>query len=61
MSSCCPEVLVTAVTTAAIAMSKDLSSSDIALLASIFTQLGDTLITIAAARQCCESEKEPLA
>ncbi len=61
MSKCCPEVLVTAVTTAAIAISKDLSSADIALLANMFTQLGDTLNTIAAARECCESGKAPLA
>ncbi len=60
MSSYCPEVLVTAVTTAAIAMSKDLSSSDIVLLASMFTQLGDTLNTIVAARASCEEETAPI-
>ena len=60
MSSYCPEVLVTAVTTAAISMSKDLCSSDIVLLASMFTQLGDTLNTIVAARASCEEETAPL-
>ena len=55
MKNCCPETLVAAVTTAAIAMAKDLNSADIALLASVFTQLGDTLATIAIARDTCES------
>jgi len=60
MSKCCPEVIVTAVTTAAIAMSRDLSANEIALLSSIFTQLGDTLATIATARDSCSEAQEPI-
>lgn len=45
-----------AVTTAAIAIAKDLNSSEIALLSSMFVQLGDTLATIAVAREACEND-----
>jgi hypothetical protein len=55
MKNCCPETLVAAVTTAAIAIAKDLNSNEVALLASVFVQLGDTLATIAVVRDTCES------
>ena len=41
--------IVLSVTTAAIALSAGLSDSEISLLGAVFTQLGDTLTTIAAA------------
>lgn len=50
----CPEELAAAVTAAAISISKSLSSSDTDLLAAVFTQLGDTLATISAAKDKME-------
>ena len=45
-----PEEIAVTITAAAISISKQLSSEDSALLGAAFTQLGDTLTTIAAAR-----------
>jgi len=45
-----PEEIAVAITAAAISISKQLSTEDSALLGAAFTQLGDTLATIAAAR-----------
>ena len=45
-----PEDLVLAVTVLAISISKRLENDDAALLGAVFTQLGDTLTTIAAAK-----------
>ena len=42
-----------AVTAAAVALSQGRSNEEISLLGAIFTQLGDTLITIAAANNSC--------
>ena len=42
-----------AVTVAAVALSQGRSNEEISLLGAIFTQLGDTLITIAAANNSC--------
>lgn len=50
MNSC---ELVTFISTLACAISKDLSNDEIVLLAAIFTQLGDTLATIATQNQIC--------
>jgi len=49
-----PEELALAVTAAAISISKVLPASDTALLGAVFTQLGDTLTTIATARDRLE-------
>jgi len=49
-----PEELTLAVTAAAISISKVLPASDTALLGAVFTQLGDTLTTIATARDRLE-------
>ncbi len=48
--------LVTFVTSIAIAISKDKSSEELSLLASIFTQLGDTLATIDARQEFCNTQ-----
>ena len=45
-----PEQVALTVTAAAISISKRLNDEDLALLAAAFTQLGDTLTTISAAR-----------
>lgn len=52
MNSC---ELVTAITAAACAAAKGRCADDIELLAAIFSQLGDTLATIAAKEACCDS------
>ncbi|MDR2932852.1 MAG: hypothetical protein LBV27_07055 [Oscillospiraceae bacterium] len=49
-----PEELAAAVTAAAITISKNLNARDTAVLAAVFTQLGDTLVTIVAARDRIE-------
>ena len=46
--------LTAAVTAIANAVALDLSLAELALVASIFVQLGDTLATIAAERTLCE-------
>lgn len=45
-----PEGLAASVTAAAIAISKSLNDDDLNLYGAVFTQLGDTLATIAQAR-----------
>lgn len=50
--------LTSAVTALANAIACKLSSDEIALLASILVQLGDTLATIGAAQALCEKSKE---
>ena len=42
--------IVFSITTAAMALANGLSGDEISLLSSVFTQLGDTLATISAAR-----------
>jgi len=49
-----PEALTLSITVAAINISKCLPDADAALLGAIFNQLGDTLSTIAAAKQKVE-------
>lgn len=49
----CPEQLTVAVTAMASAIARCRSDEEIALLAAVFTQLGDTLATIAAQRALC--------
>lgn len=48
--------LTAAVTALANAIACNLTLSEIALLASIFVQLGDTLATLAAQRALCEEQ-----
>ena len=55
----CPEEIVLSVTAAAIAVSRELSSAETALLAAVFTQLGDTLVTIAAAKDSLDASCLP--
>ena len=50
--------LTAAVTALANAIACNLTLSEIALLASIFVQLGDTLATLAAQRALCEDQAE---
>ena len=50
--------LTTAVTTVANAVSCSLSLNEMALVASLFVQLGDTLATIAAQRALCEERQK---
>ena len=52
-----PEGLVAAITAAAVAIADDRSQEQISLLGAVFTQLGDTLATIAAARDLCASQE----
>jgi hypothetical protein len=52
-----PEELVALVTGIAIAISKDQTVDEINLLAVIFSQLGDTLATIATKREICENKE----
>ena len=50
-----PEEITIAITAAAISISKQLSTEDSALLGAVFTQLGDTLATIAVVRERLEA------
>ena len=50
--------LTSAITAAANALACKLTPSEIALLASAFVQLGDTLATIAAQKALCEEQTE---
>ena len=52
--------LTAAVTVLANAVSCNLTISEIALVASLFVQLGDTLATIAAQRSLCEERVETI-
>ena len=50
--------LTSAITAVANAIACKLTTSEIALVASIFVQLGDTLATIAASHALCEERAE---
>ncbi len=52
------EELVTFITALSIAIAKDKTIDELSLTAAIFTQLGDTLATIAARRQCLEANAD---
>lgn len=54
----CPEELVLFISTLAIAIAKDKSSDEVNLLSVIFSQLGDTLATIATCRGSIEEKQE---
>ncbi|MCL2436860.1 MAG: hypothetical protein FWD00_02355 [Clostridiales bacterium] len=51
------EGLIASISAVALALSKNLSDDELALLAAVFLQLGDTLTTIAVLKQCEETEK----
>lgn len=57
----CPQELTIAVAAAANALYERLSDKELAVLAAVFTQLGDTLITLAAQKalleRCCEKKE----
>ena len=50
--------LTSAITALANAIACNLSTDEIAILASLFVQLGDTLATISLQKDLCESNKE---
>ena len=50
---CDPLALTTAVNTLAVSIASRLNDADLALAAAVFTQLGDTLATIAVQRERC--------
>ena len=54
-----PEEIVLSITAAAISISKRLPAEDTVLLGAAFTQLGDTLATLAAARERLEATTQP--
>jgi len=56
MNSC---EYVTYITALACSIAKNRSAEELALLGSVFNQLGDTLSTISAREDLCSSEKEP--
>lgn len=49
----CPNELVTSITALAVAIAEEKSEEEISLLAALFTQLGDTLATIAVQKNRC--------
>ena len=53
-----PLELTSAVTALANAIACELSTGELALVAGVFVQLGDTLATIAAQRALCEERSE---
>lgn len=53
---CAPLALTTVVNTLATAMARCLDDSELALVAAVLTQLGDTLATIAVQRSLCGGE-----
>jgi len=56
-SGCCDALrLTTAVSTLAVALAEELGDEELALAASMFVQLGDTLATISAQRSLCAKE-----
>ena len=52
----CPNELAASITALAVSIAKGKSEAEISLLGSIFTQLGDTLETIAAQKALCSSD-----
>lgn len=54
----CPTSLAAGVTVLAAAIAEGRSGDEVALLAAVFNQLGDTLATIAAQKALCEGRKD---
>ncbi|WRS27203.1 hypothetical protein U6B65_12850 [Oscillospiraceae bacterium MB08-C2-2] len=55
----CPEEVAVIVATTAIAISKNLSATDTALLAAVFGQLSNTLVTLSTMKARCEIVTPP--
>lgn len=55
---CDPLTLTTAINTLAVSIAAQVSEKELGMLAAIFTQLGDTLGTIAAQREYCAPPSE---
>ncbi len=53
----CPNELAASITAVAVSLANGKSEDEINLLGSIFSQLGDTLETIAAQRALCQSSE----
>lgn len=51
----CPNQLISAITAAAALLAEGKTAQELALLAVVFTQLGDTLATIATQKDICDS------
>ena len=51
----CPNQLISAITAAAALLAEGKTAQELALLAAVFTQLGDTLATIATQKDICDS------
>lgn len=49
----CPNELVTSITALAVAIAEGKSEDELSVLAALFTQLGDTLETIAVHKSIC--------
>ena len=54
----CPNELVAVISALAVGLAEGRAEEDVELLAVFFTQLGDTLATIALRRRQCESTKQ---
>lgn len=54
----CPNELIAAITALAAIIADGRSDDEIALIGTIFSQLGDTLATIAAQKAFCESRNK---
>ena len=54
----CLSALPATVTAAAIAISEGRDADELALLGAVFTQLGDTITTIAAQKSLCEAKDQ---
>lgn len=52
----CHPALTASVTAAAIAISEGKTADELGLLAAVFTQLGDTIATLAAQKTLCEAK-----
>ena len=55
---CDPLTLTTAVNTLAVSIAAQVNEKELGMLAAIFTELGDTLETIAAQREYCAPPRE---
>ena len=55
---CDPLAFTTAVNTLSVAIAQQLNDEELALLAAVLTQIGDTLATIAVQRELCEKIEE---
>lgn len=54
----CPSSLAAAVTAVAAAIAEGRGGDELSLLAAVFTQLGDTLATMAMQKSICEEKRD---